>query len=236
MRQKIKIFSDGADLESFRKLADKSYIQGFTTNPTLMRKAGVEDYTKFAKEVLAIIGEKPISFEVFADDEKNMARQAHIIKEWGKNVYVKIPIVNSQGKPMLKLIQDLHEEGVKLNITAILAEEQLEGLAKVLSAKVPSVVSVFAGRIADTGRDPSPTIQKAREIFSTNAAAEILWASTREVLNIRQADASGAHIITVTPDILNKYEKMHQLDLVKLSRQTSEMFWKDANQAGYRLD
>jgi len=235
MRQRIKIFSDGADPESFRKLAGKSYIQGFTTNPTLMRKAGVENYTKFAKEVLTIIGEKPISCEVFADDEKNMARQATIIKGWGSNVYVKIPIVNSQGKSMLKLIQDLHEEGVKLNITAILAVEQLEGLAKVLRAKVPSVVSVFAGRIADTGRDPSPTIQKAREIFSTNAAAEILWASTREVLNIHQAEACGAQIITVTPDILNKYEKMHQLDLVQLSRQTAEMFYRDAKESSFKL-
>lgn len=235
MTQKIKIFSDGADLLKLREMANDPVIAGFTTNPTLMRKAGVEDFTKFAQKALACIGQKPISFEVFADDEKGMSRQAHIIKKWGPNVYVKIPIVNSQNKCLLNLIRHLHADGVKLNITAILAVEQLEGLAQVLTPKLPSVISIFAGRIADTGRDPIPTIKKARSLFSSNSSAEILWASTREVLNISQAEASGAHIITVTPDILAKYEALNQLDLLELSRQTSEMFWRDACSAGYQL-
>ena len=234
--KKIKIFSDGADLASFRELAKKPLIEGFTTNPTLMRKAGVQDYDRFAQEVLGIIGPKPISFEVFADDSDGMSRQAHIIGNWGQNVYVKIPIVNSQGQPMLDLIRSLHADGVKLNITAILAVEQLENLGKVLCQQVPSLVSVFAGRIADTGRDPVPTIQTARQLFSSIEAAEILWASTREVLNIRQAEISGAHIITVTPEMLMKYEAMEQHDLIDLSRQTSGMFWNDAKKAGSRLD
>ena len=235
MKQKIKIFSDGADLESFRKLASKSYIQGFTTNPTLMRKAGVKDYTKFAKEVLTIIGKKPISFEVFADDEKNIAAQAHTIKKWGENVYVKIPIVNSQGKSMLELIRGLHGEGIKLNITAILAESQLKGLVKIITNKTPSVISVFAGRIADTDRDPVPIMEKAKKLFSGTPTAEILWASVREVLNIRQASLVGADIITVPPEILAKYEAMKEMNLIELSRQTSEMFWNDAKKAGYTL-
>ena len=233
--KKIKIFSDGADLESFRELAKKPFIEGFTTNPTLMRKAGVDNYSRFAQEVLEIIGRKPISFEVFADDADGMSRQAHIIRSWGKNVYVKIPIVNSRGEPMLDLIRSLHADGVKLNITAILAVEQLEKLAKIICQQVPSLVSVFAGRIADTGRDPVPTIQIARKLFSENEAAEILWASTREVLNIEQAGVAGAHIITVTPEILKKYEALKQHDLLELSRQTSAMFHQDAQASGYKM-
>lgn len=232
---KIKIFSDGAELKQFKEMNTKSYIKGFTTNPTLMRKAGIKDYTKFAQQVLEIINKKPISFEVFADDEKDMARQAKIIKKWGENVYVKIPIVNSMGSSMVHLIRELTSEGIKINVTAILAINQIEALVASLDKKIPSIVSVFAGRIADTGRDPSPIITKAARLFSDNALAEVLWASTREVYNIWQAEASGAHIITVTPELLKKYEMMNQADLIELSRQTSEMFWNDAKKAGYEL-
>jgi len=200
-----------------------------------MRKAGVVSYERFAKEVLENIGEKPVSFEVFADDHDGMFRQARIISNWGKNVYIKIPIVNSRGKPTLSLIQRLHNDGLKLNITAILAVKQLEELMASLDKPVSAFVSVFAGRIADTGRDPGPTIREARRLFSANPAVEVLWASTREVLNIKQAAECGAHIITVTSDILAKYESMNQLNLLELSRQTSEMFWKDAQKAGYSL-
>jgi len=232
---RIKIFSDGAELKQFKQMNAKSYIGGFTTNPTLMRRAGIKNYTKFAQQVLEIINEKPISFEVFADDEKDMARQANIIKKWGKNVYVKIPIVNSLGSSMVHLIKNLTSEGIKINVTAILAINQIEALVASLDKKIPSIVSVFAGRIADTGRDPSPIITEAARLFSDNALAEVLWASTREVYNIWQAEASGAHIITVTPELLKKYEMMNQADLIELSRQTSEMFWSDAKKAGYQL-
>jgi transaldolase len=231
----IKIFADGADRDGMFKLYRDPLIQGLTTNPTLMRKAGISDYEKFAHEILETIKTKPISFEVFSDDFADMRRQALKISKWQSNVYVKIPITNTKGESALPLVADLAKSGVQLNVTAILTLEQVEGVARSLQASVPSVVSVFAGRIADTGVDPVPLMRKSLEMLKPLPQAELLWASVREVLNIFQAADSGAHIVTATHDILAKAQKMAGMDLAALSLDTVKMFYTDAQAAGFSL-
>ena len=231
----IKIFADGADREGIASLYAKPYIKGLTTNPTLMRKVGVADYEKFAREVLEVVKEKPISFEVFSDEFPEMRRQALMIGKWQENVYVKIPITNTRGDSALSLIGELSAEGVKLNITAILTRLQVEGVAKAVQAEVPCVVSVFAGRVADTGVDPMPLMKDSLEMLRGLPQAELLWASVREVLNIFQAAQCGCHIVTVPHDILNKVAKLGGMDLAELSLDTVRMFHKDAVAAGFKL-
>ena len=231
----IKIFADGADLEGITSLNAKPYIQGMTTNPTLMRKVGVADYEKFAREVLEVVKEKPISFEVFSDEFPEMRRQALMIGKWQENVYVKIPITNTRGDSALPLITELSGEGVKLNITAILTRGQVEGVAKAVRPDVPCVVSVFAGRVADTGVDPLPLMKDSLALLRDLPQAELLWASVREVLNIFQAAQCGCHIVTVPHDILDKVAKLGGMDLAELSLDTVRMFHKDAVAAGFKL-
>jgi transaldolase len=231
----IKIFADGADRDGIASLNAKPYIQGMTTNPTLMRKVGVADYEKFAREVLEVVKEKPISFEVFSDEFPEMRRQALMIGKWQENVYVKIPITNTRGDSALPLITELSGEGVKLNITAILTREQVQGVAKAVKREVPCVVSVFAGRVADTGVDPMPLMKDSLEMLRDLPQAELLWASVREVLNIFQAAQCGCHIVTVPHDILDKVVKLGGMDLAELSLDTVKMFHKDAVAAGFKL-
>lgn len=232
---KIRIFADGADLNGIRELAARPYIQGITTNPTLMRKAGVRDYEAFARDVLQIVTGKPVSFEVLADEFSEMRRQALKIGGWGANVYVKIPITNSRGESSVPLIADLVRERVKVNVTAMLAPEQVRGVAEVLDPDVPAIASVFAGRIADTGRDPVPVMRECRAILRDRPHTDLLWASVREVLNIVQADQAGCTIVTVTHDILAKAVKLLGLELSAMSLDTVRMFARDAQAAGYRL-
>ncbi|MEY2494813.1 MAG: transaldolase [Verrucomicrobiota bacterium] len=231
----IKIFADGADREGIAALYAKPYIKGLTTNPTLMRKVGIPDYEKFALAVLEVVKEKPISFEVFSDEFPEMRRQALKIGKWQENVYVKIPITNTRGESALPLIRELSAEGVKLNLTAILTRDQVKGVAEAVSREVPCVVSVFAGRVADTGVDPIPLMKESLEILRERPAAELLWASVREVLNIFQAAACGCHIVTVPHDILEKVAKLGGMDLAELSLDTVQMFHRDAVAAGFRL-
>jgi len=234
-RLKIRVFADGADVNSIRKAAADPRIQGFTTNPTLMRAAKVEDYRAFARDVLRIVPERPVSFEVFADDFPTMEKQAREIASWGDNVYVKIPVTNTKGECSGPLVARLSAAGIKLNITAILTLDQVEGVAGNLAEHTPAVVSVFAGRIADTGRDPVPIMTKALQILRPRPCAELLWASPRELLNIFQADAIGCHIITVTGDLLKKLALVGK-DLGDFSLETVSMFYKDALAAGYRIE
>jgi transaldolase len=231
---KIKIFSDGADKSDMLDMYAKSYIKGLTTNPTLMRKAGVADYRAFALEVLSYIKDKPISFEVFTDDLREMEYQALEIASWGENVYVKIPITNTKGDSCEPLIRGLVKNRVKLNVTALMTLDQVRKVSSVLSPSVPSYVSVFAGRVADTGQDPVPLMKKAVEILKQVPAAELIWASPRELLNIFQADEIGCHIITVTSDILKKLSLVGY-DLNSYSLDTVKMFYKDALEAGFNL-
>jgi transaldolase len=231
----IKIFADGASLASMLESARDPRIAGFTTNPTLMRKAGVADYRAFAHQVLAEISDKPISFEVFADDTENMRRQAKEIATWGANVYVKIPVTNTKGAPSTELIRELSAGGVKLNVTAICTLEQVREVAGALAGGAPSVVSVFAGRIADTGRDPIPLMREALGICrAADRRIELLWASPREALNIAQAAGIGCDIITCTPDLLAKLA-LQGKDLGAFSLETVQMFHRDAEAAGYKL-
>jgi transaldolase len=230
----IKIFADGADLSSMIELSHDPGIAGFTTNPTLMRKSGVTDYEAFAHKVLEEITGLPISFEVFSDDPSDMGRQARLIAGWGKHVYVKIPITNTKGESCIPLIRSLSEEGLRLNVTAIMSLGQVELAAKALEASPGSIVSVFAGRIADTGVDPVPLMESALEVLAPFPALELLWASPREVLNICQADAIGCHIITVTNDLLKKLSSLGR-DLEDFSLETVQMFYNDAQRAGYVL-
>jgi transaldolase len=231
---KIKIFADGADINGIRAAAANPLIKGFTTNPTLMRLAGISDYKGFALEVLKVIPDRPISFEVFADDFQSMENQAREIASWGQNVYVKIPVSNTNGDFAGSVIASLAKSGVKLNITAVMTLEQVERVSDALSNSVPAVVSVFAGRIADTGRDPVPHMSAAVKILRKLPKAELLWASPRELLNIFQADAIGCHIITVTGDHLKKLELVGK-DLDHYSRETVMMFYKDASSACYDI-
>lgn len=234
-RLKIRIFADGADVDWIRKAAADPRIQGFTTNPTLMRAAKVEDYRAFAREVLRIVPERPVSFEVFADDFPIMERQAREIASWGDNVYVKIPVTNTKGECSGPLIARLSAAGIKLNITAILTLDQVESVVGHLAEQTPAVVSVFAGRIADTGRDPVPIMAKALQMLRPCPRAELLWASPRELLNIIQADAIGCHIITATGDLLGKLALVGK-DLGDFSLETVSMFYEDALAAGYSIE
>lgn len=231
---KVKIFADGADKANMFEMYSKPFIKGLTTNPTLMRKAGIQDYKAFAKEILSEIKDKPISFEVFSDDFSEMEYQANEIASWGDNVYIKLPITNTKQQPAYDLIKKLSAKEVKLNITAIMTLEQVRDVIHVMDPYVPSYISVFAGRIADTGRDPLPMMKEAVEILKAAPAAELIWASPRELLNIFQADEIGCHIITVTKDILNKLSLVGQ-DLSEYSLDTVKMFYNDAVAAGFQL-
>jgi len=232
---KIKIFADGADKAGMLKLKADPLIRGLTTNPTLMRKAGLTDFEAFARDILQSVTAKPISLEVFSDEFSEMKRQALKINGWAKNVYVKIPITNTRSESSLPLIKELANEGVKLNVTAILTLEQVEGVAKSLDAKVPAVVSVFAGRIADTGVDPVSIMVESKTILKNLPQAELLWASVREVLNIFQANDCGCDIVTVPHDILAKAMKTSGVGLKEMSLDTVKMFAADAKAAGFSL-
>jgi transaldolase len=231
----VKIFADGADKKGMLELNANPLIQGLTTNPTLMRKAGLTDFEAFARDVLQTITVKPLSLEVFSDEFSEMKRQGLKINGWGKNVYVKIPITNTRNESALPLIKELANEGVKLNVTAILTLAQVEGVTAALNPKVPAVVSVFAGRIADTGVDPVAIMSQSKTVLKDLPHAELLWASVREVLNIFQANDCGSHIVTVPHDILAKAIKMTGMDLGDLSLDTVKMFAADAKAAGFSL-
>ena len=231
----VKLFADGADKAGILSLNSNPLIQGLTTNPSLMRKAGISNYEAFAKEVLQSVTAKPISFEVFSDEFPEMRRQGQKIAKWGRNVYVKIPITNSRNESALPLVQELAKEGVQLNVTALLTLDQVRGVSEALNPAVPSVVSVFAGRIADTGVDPEPMMRACGALLHNQPKAELLWASVREVLNIFQADRCGCKIVTVPHDILAKAIKMTGMDLGALSLDTVKTFAKDAAEAGFSV-
>lgn len=231
---KIKIFADGADKAGMLEMYAQSYIKGFTTNPTLMRKAGIKDYRTFALDILKAIPDRPISFEVFSDEFPEMERQANEITGWGQNVYVKIPITNTRQEPSYDLIRRLTRVGVKLNVTAMMPLRQVRDLAQCLAGGAPAYVSVFAGRIADTGCDPVPLMAAAVELLRAVPTAELIWASPRELLNIFQADDIGCHIITVTNDILKKLPLCGK-DLGDYSLDTVKLFYNDAQKAGFSL-
>lgn len=231
---KIKIFADGADIESIRKLYAQPNIQGFTTNPTLMRQAGIQDYKGFAIEVLKIVTDRPVSFEVFADEIQEMEKQAIEIATWGKNVNVKIPITNTRGESTASLVERLSAIGIICNVTAIFTISQLQEIVNILDPKTPAILSIFAGRIADTGFDPVPLMLEAVKIAKSKPLSEVLWASPRELLNIFQADEVGCHIITVTPDLIKKLNGVGK-DLAQFSLETVEMFYRDASAAGYSI-
>jgi transaldolase len=232
---RTKIFGDGAELDGMLTLYRQPYIKGFTTNPTLMRKAGISDYRAFAHQVLAAIPDRPISFEVFSDEFEEMERQAAEIATWGEYVYVKIPVTNTKRIPTYDLIHRLSHSAVKVNVTAILTLEQVRDVVDALKGGAPSNVSVFAGRIADTGRDPVPLMAEAVEILAAEPRAELIWASPRELLNIFQADEIGCHIITVTHDILKKLPLVGK-SLDEYSLDTVKMFHDDARAAGFSLN
>jgi transaldolase len=230
----VKIFADGADLDAILALAADSRIAGFTTNPTLMWKAGLTDYEDFAKRLLEQITKHPISFEVFADDEEEMRRQALKIATWGENVYVKIPVTTTDGIPMASLVRELSESGVKVNVTALFTTAQVELITEAVKDGAPSYISVFAGRIADAGVDPMPIMKRSVDIMVAAPRSELIWASPREVLNIIQADQVGCHVITVTHDLLKKLDGLGK-DLEQFSLETVQMFRRDAVQAGFTL-
>jgi transaldolase len=230
----VEIFADGADKASILQLAANPRIRGFTTNPTLMRKAGITDYEAFAHDILPGIGGRPISFEVFSDDFDEMYAQARKIATWGKNVYVKIPVTNTDGASAVPLIASLAGDGVQMNITALFTLDQIEAVSDVLKAAPPSNISVFAGRIADAGTDPLPIMQRALEIMRPRPQQKLIWASPREVFNVVQADMIGCHIITVTPELIAKLCSLGK-DLEEFSLDTVKMFRRDAVSAGYVL-
>lgn len=232
---RVKIFADGADLAEIARLASNPLIRGFTTNPTLMRKAGVPDYQAFAAEALRLVTGRPISFEVFSDDFDEMERQAHEIASWASNVFVKIPVTNTAGAFSGPLLRRLVGSGVRVNVTALLTTEQVARVAECLSPGVPSFVSIFAGRIADTGRDPVPVIAEALTLLRNTPAAELIWASPRELLNLFQASEVGCHVITATGDILAKLPLVGK-SLETFSLETVKMFRRDAIEAGYTID
>jgi len=232
---KVQIYADGADKAGILDLYAKPYIKGLTTNPTLMKKAGIKDYESFARDILQTVTAKPISLEVFSDEFSEMKRQGLKIAGWGNNVYVKIPITNSRGESSLPLIRELAAQGVRLNVTAILTLAQVRGVAEALNPAVPSIVSIFAGRIADTGIDPMPIMRASRALLENQPRSELLWASVREVLNIFQAEECGCAIVTVPHDILAKAAKLIGTDLTALSLDTVKMFASDAAAAGFKL-
>lgn len=231
---KVKLFADGADKAAMMDLYRNPLIKGFTTNPTLMRKAGITDYQAFARDILSEIQDRPISLEVFADEFDEMERQARLITTWGPNVYVKIPVTNTKRQPAYDLIAKLSHAGIRLNITAILTLEQVKHVVSALAGGAPSNVSVFAGRIADTGRDPVPLMAKAVQMVSAHPGMELIWASPRELLNIFQADSIGCHIITATPDVLQKLALVDK-DLDEYSLDTVKMFYNDATKSGFQV-
>ena len=231
---KVKIFADGADVKGMVEMYKKPFVKGFTTNPTLMRKAGISDYRGFAKEVLAAIPDRPISFEVFSDDFSEMEKQAREIASWGKNVNVKIPVTNIQGEPAYKLIQTLAKAGIQLNVTAVFTLEQVRDVVAHLDPKTAAYISVFAGRIADTGRDPLPLMAAAHALVHTLPHAELIWASPRELLNVFHAESVGCDIITVTNDVLAKLSNVGK-PLAQFSLETVKMFHDDATKAGFKL-
>jgi transaldolase len=233
-RLNLRIFVDGANVDAIRKAAPDPRVQGFTTNPTLMRAAKVNDYERFAAEVLNIVPDRPVCFEVLADDLSGMEAQAREIASWGSNVYVKIPVTNTAGVSTAPIIASLSAAGIKLNITAILTLEQVATVAQALADKTPAIVSVFAGRIADTGRDPVPLMTEALRLLRSRPRSELLWASPRELLNVFQADAIGCHIITITDDLFRKLALVGK-DLDEFSRETVAMFYRDAVASGYSI-
>jgi transaldolase len=230
---RVQIFADGADKASILELSREPHIKGFTTNPTLMRATGVTDYEGFARELLANIPDRPISFEVFADEEAEMEDQARHIAAWGKNVFVKVPVMRTDGTPTYDLIRCLSNDGIQLNVTALLTLEQVRSVCDVLSDGAPAYVSVFAGRIADTGRDPVPLMREAVAMVN-EVNAQLMWASPRELLNVFQADEIGCHVITATTDILKKLPLVGK-DLHEFSQETVQMFRRDAVKSGYSL-
>jgi transaldolase len=230
----IKIFADGADLDAILALASDKRIAGFTTNPTLMWKAGLTNYEEFAKRLLERITEQPISFEVFADDPDEMRRQALMISAWGKNVYVKIPVSTTTGESMAPLVRQLSEDGVKVNVTALFTTAQVELITEAVRSGAPSYISVFAGRIADSGIDPAPIMRRSVEMMVGAPRSELIWASPREILNVVQAAEVGCHIITVTHDLLTKLDLLGK-DLLQYSLETVQMFHRDAVAAGFSL-
>ena len=231
---RVKIFADGADIAGMRRMAARPYIRGFTTNPTLMHKAGVRDYRAFAMEVLAAVTDRPISFEVLSDDFAEMNRQAREMARWAPNVYVKIPVTDTKGRPSEALVRELSQDGIKVNVTAVMTVDQLRWIAGALRGGTPAYVSVFAGRIADTGRDPLPLMRQAVQLLKTVPHSELIWASPRELLNVFQADEVGCHVITVTLDILEKLPHAGR-DLSDFSLETVRMFDRDAKASGLTL-
>lgn len=231
---RVKLFADGAEVSGIKEMSRNPLIKGFTTNPTLMRKAGVTDYKAFAMEALKVVGGRPISFEVFNDELVEMEKQALEIASWGKNVNVKIPITNTKGQFCGDIVERLSRTGVQLNVTAVMTLDQVKQITERLAPGTPAIVSVFAGRIADTGRDPVPIMAEALNILKAKPKAELIWASPRELLNIFQADSIGCHIITATNDILNKLSSVGK-DLNVYSLETVQMFYKDASAAGYKI-
>lgn len=231
---RTKIYADGAELSGMLAMYREPHIKGFTTNPTLMRKAGISDYRAFAREVLAAIPDRPISFEVFSDEFADMERQAREMATWGEHVYVKIPVTNTRREPAYDLVHRLSHAGVKLNVTALMTLEQVQAVVDALRGGAPSNVSVFAGRVADTGRDPVPHMRAALDIMKVEPRAELIWASPRELLNVFQAHEIGCHIITVTNDILRKLPLVGK-DLGDYSLETVRMFFDDAKAAGFRI-
>lgn len=230
----MKIFADGADLDGILALAEDSRIAGFTTNPTLMWKAGLTDYEDFALRLLERITEHPISFEVFADDADEMRRQAKLIASWGRNVYVKIPVTTTSGESMAPLVRELSESGVQVNVTALFTTAQVELITAAVKDGAASYISVFAGRIADAGVDPLPIMARSVDIMVDAPRSELIWASPREILNVVQADQVGCHIITMTHDLLAKLESLGK-DLDQFSLETVQMFHRDAQSAGFTL-
>ncbi|GMV21737.1 MAG: putative transaldolase [Acidimicrobiia bacterium] len=231
----VQVFADGADLSGIAEMARNPRIKGFTTNPTLMRKAGVQDYRAFAREVLAIVPDRPVSFEVFSDDFEEMERQALEIASWGANVNVKIPVTNTRGASAAPLLSRLSRAGVTLNVTALMTNGQVAEVIDALEGSAPAFVSVFAGRVADTGRDPMPIMTKAVAQCQARPETRLIWASPRELLNIFQADQIGCHVITVTNDVLKKLDGVGK-DLTQFSLETVEMFRRDAVAAGFTID
>lgn len=232
---KVKVFADGADFDSIMKLYKNPLVKGFTTNPTLMRKAGISDYEGFARKLLAAVPDRPVALEVFADDLPTMEAQAKVIQSWGKNVNVKIPVTNTKGEFTGPIVERLSAAGVVVNVTAVFTLDQVRAIEKCLHPDTPAIVSVFAGRIADTGVDPLPIMTESVRILKAKPKAELIWASPRELLNVIQADDIGCHIITVTPDILGKLSLIGK-DLEGFSLETVEMFFKDASSAGYQIN
>lgn len=232
---RTKIFTDGATLAVIAQHAQNPLIKGFTTNPTLMRKAGITDYETFAKEMLQVVGDRPVSFEVFGDDFPEMERQARKIATWGKNVFVKIPVTNTRSESATPTVKKLAGEGIQLNVTALMTAAQVEDVAKAVAGGPPSYISVFAGRIADTGRDPVPIMKESLDVMAKLApSSELIWASPRELLNVFQADQIGCHVITATPDVLAKLSLVGK-DLTEYSLDTVKMFFEDGKAAGYKL-